>query len=138
VPAREPKFIGRKLAEGQTLLEFAPYLPLQDNGAPPPLIPVSNYGDSGAGGWKISADSRGWEPVTVPSGTYRALRVELRGSRQSAPAFMMSPIATTKFEYTVWYSPDVRRYVKFRYQCWNARNNPICDEQVELLEYRPN
>lgn len=135
VPAREPRFLTRRLAEGQALSEFAPYLPMPEQGELPHPGPPSHYGGSADSGWNISVESRGWEQVSVPSGTYRALRVDLHGSR---PASGLSLIATAKFEYTAWYAPDVRRYVKIRHQCWNGRSNSIADEQVELLEYRPN
>jgi serine protease Do len=138
VSAREPTFVGRKLADGQTLQEFAPYLPMPEHDALPPLGQISSY--SGSGGWNISAESRGWEQVTVPSGTYRALRVELRGVRPTGPVFLGGGalIEAVQFDYTAWYAPDVRRYVRVRHQTWNARSSSISDENIELLEYRPN
>ncbi len=138
VPARSPLFVGRRLPEGQTMLEFAPYLPLQEKGELPPLANIANY-ESDASLWTITAESRGWEEVSVPSGNYRALRVDIRGSRQALSGYGPPPtLETTRFEYTAWYSPDVRRYVKIRHQRWGLRGSPVSDEQVELLEYRPN
>jgi hypothetical protein len=135
VPAREPRFRARRLADGLSLEEFAPYLPMPAQGELPHPGPPSNYGGNTDGSWSIAVESRGWEQVSVPSGTYRALRVDLRGSR---PTSGLSLIATAKFEYTAWYVPELGRYVKIRHQCWNGRNSSIADEQVELLEYRPN
>jgi S1-C subfamily serine protease len=138
VPAREPRFVGRRLAEGESMLEFAPYLPLEEKGALPPLSQVSNYESNSAGRWDISADSRGWDQVTVPSGTYRAMRVDVRGSRQGSTGALTSTIATSRFEYTAWYAPDVKRYVRVRHQRWNGKGASISDESIELIEYRPN
>jgi serine protease Do len=138
VPAREPAFIGRRLAEGQTMLEFAPYLPLQEKGELPPLTTIVNYESAGASRWIMTAESRGWEEISVPSGNYRALRVDIRGSRQAGSGFAAATIDIGRFEYIAWYSPDIRRYVKIRHQRWTTRGSAIGDEQVELIEYRPN
>ena len=120
------------------MLEFAPYLPLQEKGNLPPLSDILNYESSGSSRWIISAESQGWEEISVPSGNYRALRVVVRGSRQINSGFAANIIDTGKFEFTTWYAPDVRRYVKIRHQRWTSRGSAIGDEQVELIEYRPN
>jgi hypothetical protein len=135
VDAREPVFTGRRLAEGQSLLEFAPYIPVEYTNAPPSIAALK-YPEGSAGPWSLSIQVQGFEPVTVPAGTYRAQRVDIRGTR-SVSAISQSA-TPRRFEFTVWYAPDLKRYIKARHRSWNPTNAPIGDEQVELLEYRAN
>lgn len=140
VHARELAFASRLLAEGQSMLEFSPYLQLRGQADLPPIANPSGYSDSGGSLWRISARLGGTEPVTVPAGTFNALRVELRGERDLASSNTGTAVATLsrRFEYTAWYVPEIKRYVKSRHRSWNMSSMPFGDELVELLEYRPN
>lgn len=139
VQARELAFAGRMLAEGQSLLELAPYLPSPSPADLPPVADPSGYPDSGGSSWSIAAQLRGMEPVSVPAGNFNALRIEVTGVRSLANSntAAVSAIAQ-RFEYVAWYALDLKRYVKSRHRSWNASSAPIGDELVELLEYRPN
>jgi serine/threonine-protein kinase len=139
VDARESRFAVRTLARGDSFLEFAPYLLAQAARELPPLSSASNYPADHHGPWTITGRSLDWEQVVVPAGTYRALRIELSGSRV-LPGVVPSQAGnlSARFTYTAWYSPDVKRYVKARHQLWNGRNMPFGDEHVELLEYGAN
>jgi hypothetical protein len=64
---------------------------------------------------KMSAKVIGWEEVTVPAGTYRALRIEHGGrwSRQlDFPSEGRSGEIQGGYEMTVWYSPAAKSIVK--------------------------
>jgi S1-C subfamily serine protease len=140
VPARDLAFAGRRLAAGQSLLEFAPYLPLlQPADLQAPAVPLEypDAGSSVAGPWSISLQNADWDPVTVPAGSFRAIRISIRGSRQ---VFVASGAAfpVVRFEFTAWYSPDHKRYVKSHYQRWDRFSGMQGDDHVELLEYRAN
>jgi hypothetical protein len=52
----------------------------------------------------------GWEKVTVPAGTYKALRVELR-DRIIGTGGVYDLVTLT-----YWYVPDVNRFVKYSYR----------------------
>lgn len=69
----------------------------------------------------------GWEDVTVPAGTFRALRIEGRGKawRYDRPATF---VQTT----TYWYAPAIGRHVKYVYE------NPSRRIGEELTSYRLN
>ena len=41
-----------------------------------------------------------------------------------------------RFEYAIWYAPDLGRYVRLEHRSWSAFNNPLTDERVELVEYK--
>jgi len=137
--AKANVFLGRRLAEGQTLVEFAPYLQSDGEAATLSVASPSGYPDN-SNDWNISLQSNGREPVTVPAGTFNALRIELRGIR-SIPTYNISSATyggvANRFEFVTWYVPELRRYVKSRHRSWNAWSVAIGDEQVELLEYRP-
>jgi hypothetical protein len=58
----------------------------------------------------------GWEEVTVPAGTFRALRIEAEGPFERVDM----PIVGTAKE-VMWYVPQVKRYVKWTFENWNVR-----------------
>ena len=139
VQASELAFASRLIAEGQSMLEFSPYLQVRGQADLPPIANPSGYSDSGGSVWSISARLGGSEPVSVPAGTFKALRVEVQGVRSLANSNTAAVSAIARrFEYTAWYDPELKRYVKSRHRSWNTSSAPIGDELVELLEYRPN
>ncbi len=71
----------------------------------------------------------GWESVTVPAGTFRALRVESEGPFQRRDISM----AGTAKE-VAWYVPEVRRYVKWTFQNATFKGRGQW-WGLELLEY---
>jgi hypothetical protein len=78
--------------------------------------------------------------VSVPAGTFNALRVEVQGVRSLATSNTGTAVLAIarRFEYTAWYVPELKRYVKSRHRSWSTSSAPIGEELVELLEYRPN
>ena len=139
--ARELAFGGRSLAEGQALLEFSPYLQSQGQSDLPSVAERSGYPDSGGSPWSITVQFRGTEPVTVPAGSFNAQKIEVQGVRSlmsSTPTASILSGTALRFEYAVWYVPELKRYARSRHRSWNASSASISDELVELLEYRPN
>ena len=136
VDARAPVFIGRVLDGGQSLLEFAPYFPTDKPPDPQAALPSLAYpgGQSTVTGpWALELSCGGWEQVSVPAGSYRAMRVHIRGTR---PRFGMIAVSALRFEYTAWYAPEVRRYVKFQHESWSSVGQ-VGNVRGELLVYRP-
>ena len=130
----------RLLAEGQSILEFSPYLHSQERTDLSTAAAASGYPDSAGASWSIAVQSRGQETVTVPAGSFNALKIEVQGQRLahiSAQASIQFAIAR-RFEYVAWYVPELKRYVKSRHRTWNASSGPIGDDLVELLEVRTN
>ena len=140
--ALEPRgsgFVLRLLAPGRTLIEFSPYAgPAAEGGAPPQLPPPTGYPTGYASylDWTTSVRVAGWESVSVPTGSFRALRIEITGTRGSDPDPFWQPKQAGRFQYAIWYAPEVRRYVKFRHQSWAMTAAPFGDEIVELRSYR--
>jgi len=101
---------------------------------PPGYSAASRLRDAHEG----AANVIGWEDVTVPAGTFRALRVVVETKFVRFGAGKPSaPMAATM---TLWYSPKVKRWVRLRYE------ERITDRQlgapanwgVELMEYTVN
>lgn len=137
VLVREAQFYTRGLGDGQTLVEFAPYLSFDDAGAAPPRAEGAGYPDAASAGWTVSMAPRGAESVTVPAGTFTAFRVDLHGVRSFAPSNTSGVHQVAhSFDYSVWYAPDVGRYVRVQHRVWNRSFAAIADEVVELVEYR--
>jgi hypothetical protein len=137
---RASRFVLRSLAGGKTLIEFSPYAqPGTDGGPLPQWPPPTGYPTSYASylEWTVSVRAVGWESIRVPAGTFRALRVEVAGTRGSDPEIPWQAKQAGRFHYSAWYAPEVRRYVKLRHQSWAMTASPFGDEIVELLSYRP-
>jgi hypothetical protein len=129
-------FVVRSLG-GFSVAEFSPYLlaftrvqtgqgwyniPLPAGAAP--LTP-----------WKAQARVRGLDSVTVPAGTFDAVRVDLTAERFGAG---VSPSAdAAQLSSTAWYAPGVKRVVRFRHQTWTLTMLPIDNDGYELVEYKP-
>lgn len=137
VDARSGKYLSRLLGGSRTLLEYLPYA--LAGGEPPASWPVpSDYPTYATPyiEWKYATRVAGWESVTVPAGTFRALRVEIEGSRGNDPDPFWWPKQAARFQHTIWYAPEAKRYVKSRHQAWSMTAALFADEAVELLEYR--
>jgi serine protease Do len=130
------------LQSDNVLVELAPYL-LADGKDKIQATPVSTHGypDAGAGvaPWIIEASVQDWGEVSVPAGTFRALRVLVEGRRAQPPA--TNTTSAYRFKLIAWYSPDARRLVRLEHQTWSGGFSrdlrPYSDDIVELLAYRP-
>jgi hypothetical protein len=128
------RFTVRLLPQTRTVVEFAPYLnfPEPRLAAPIRVKSGSGYpvGGSAASDWQVTMAALPESQVTVPAGTFRASRVELKGTR-SVPNAM----ALARFQVTMSYAPEVKRYVRIEHRAWNGGSTLAADELVELLEF---
>ena len=73
------------------------------------------------GAFRVKADVTmkviGWETVQVPAGTFRALKLEGRGTYQRLDTF-----ASGQTHWLIWYSPEARRWVRLTYQSTDSRH----------------
>jgi hypothetical protein len=98
--------------EGFSAREFSPYLQAFTSLAQgatlaaPAMPPDAMFGLP----WSIWVRVSGPERVTVPAGTFDAMRVDLKGSR---PPFQLNTGAEPAYLYeTVWFAPGPKRPVK--------------------------
>lgn len=100
-----------------------------------PEIPV---GTPGLPGWTVDVRVQDWEQITVPAGTFRALRAEATGRRSTY--FSSRSTVVGQFRSRVWYAPDVKRFARLEHSAWSADRlapTQIGDEVIELLSYAP-
>ena len=79
----------------------------------------------------------GWEEITVPAGTYTAMKVELKSPSYAGPETRR---IFSKKEFfggwlqTYWYVPAVKRFVK--YEAWQYVNDKLVGSHgLDLVEY---
>jgi hypothetical protein len=73
----------------------------------------------------------GWEQVSVPAGSFRALKIEGRGTYQRIDTF-----ASGQNHWIIWYAPEVRRWVKWTYEDTDSRGQAYQRYTDELIEYK--
>lgn len=133
VSAGEARFFTHRLADGAELTEFAPYF-LAANGEKASTIAITATGypvGLGNPSWITRTEPPIWEQVTVPAGTFRALRLEISGQRTS-----FSPTVTRRFLIRVWYAPEAQRYVRLERKEWLSSSQNSHDV-VELMKFSP-
>lgn len=116
-----------------TVIEFAPYL--QAFGALPKdgpmVIPLPAFGPAFTG----RARRRGNERLTVPAGTFDAVRMDYDASR--TPSVTMRQRFDPAFTFaSVWYVPAVKRPVRWTVVTRAAERNILVDDTYELVSYR--
>lgn len=128
----EVRFLVRRVG-GQRVLELAPYfLAYTADPAPGTLHAPATYPFGGAAtDWTLKVTAVTRERVTVPAGVFNAVRINIDGERATYSA----PRGIQRFVYTVWYAPEVGRYVQSRHQFFNRRGEGSGDEWVELTKY---
>lgn len=141
INTRALRFLEYPISSSNALLELAPYLLAASDGKAPADVPSPTgypVGGGGLPGWKATAQVKDWTQVTVPAGTFRALRVEVSGRRIGGYTTRTS--AAGRFKMTLWYSPDVKRIVRIEHRVWSAdafASTQTGEDVVELLSYRP-
>ena len=95
-------------------------------------IVATDSSKSGETQAKLSGKVVGWESVTVPAGTFRALRIELRGTYV---ADVSGSIVTGTIEDTLWYSPEVRNAVRAEYKDTYGPGTVYNHDIHELVRY---
>jgi hypothetical protein len=142
VAANAPLILERPLGGDLILHEAPPYLLAAGGGKDPAgLDAVAGYprGESILPRWIHRASAEGWEQVTVPAGTFRALRVTVHGTRERT-AMTGGAQFVGRFELVAWYAPEAKRYVRLEHKAWSggfgAQGRPSSHDVVELLSYK--
>jgi hypothetical protein len=86
------------------------------------------------GNWYSQGRVIGWDSVSVPAGTFKALRVELNSSRPAkAGAAIPEP---QRVQYLIWYASDAKRTIKHVRTVWAANGTRLDEHTYELVKYR--
>lgn len=139
VGADEKRFTLHKLAAERLAMEFSPYMLARGDEAmrAPWMSRTTNYPGNQTSPYLVTTRVFGEDNVSVPGGSYKAVRVDVAGRRENIPSTGMTTMSVpSRFLYQAWYSQDARRFVRVRHQQWNLGGSIIGDETLELLSYK--
>lgn len=83
--------------------------------------------------WYSQGRSMDWESVSVPAGSFKALRVEINSSR-NAGAGSAAQRTPARVRYVFWYAPDAKRTVKHLRTVWAGDGTKLSDDSYELVK----
>jgi hypothetical protein len=128
------RFDDFRVGASREFVEFAPYL-LAAGGekAYQRIMDAADYPVLSYSGWVTHAAAPAWERVSVPAGTFRALRLEITGEGQIAESARR---AEQTFAFRVWYAPEVKRCVRMEQMVWHG-SRLYGHDQVELTAFAP-
>ena len=133
--AAESRFVEWR-GQGYYFVEFNPFL--QAFGALQPGTTwkslVTPIEDPFFSNWYSEGRVIGWDSVSVPAGSFKALRVELNSSR-SVSAGSAAQAAPARIRYVLWYSPDAKRTVKHIRTVQTADGTKLAEDTYELVKY---
>lgn len=130
-----PQAAERPLGSDVRVIELLPYAqsllqgglkPGQENAFPNAVL-------VGGQTYRIKATLIGQEKVTVPAGTFDALRVDIVG--KNVEHMNTEYLVPTGFAHSLWFVPEIRRVVKFDYKSVSSRNSRLDDESSELVSF---
>jgi len=116
--------------------EFSPYLQAFTSLAPGSSLPAPAMPRDAMFGlpWSILVRVGAPERVTVPAGTFDAIRVDLKGSR---PRYQLNTVAEPAYLYeTVWFAPGPKRVVKHARIVTAWALNQLERDTYELVSYK--
>jgi hypothetical protein len=122
--------------QGYYFVEFNPFL--QAFGALQPgttwkslVTPVE---DPFFSDWYSQGRVTGWDSVSVPAGSFKALRVEVTSSR-NVSAGSAAQGAPARIYYVIWYAPEAKRTVKHVRTVLKADGTKLAQDTYELVKY---
>jgi hypothetical protein len=122
--------------QGYYFVEFNPFL--QAFGALQPGTTwkslVTPIEDPFFPNWYSQGRVIGWDSVSVPAGSFKALRVELNSNR-NASASSAAQSAPARIRYVIWYSPDAKRTVKHVRTVLTTDGTKLAEDTYELVTY---
>ncbi len=119
-------------------MEFGPYL-----GAYVDLarldslsgLPTPDY-DPQWRDWQSRLEVLGRESVSVPAGTFDAFKVEVWSNRRQTGSSATLQVEPVRVRYTIWYAPQVKRYVRMQRTMVSANNSEMEKDLFELVAHR--
>lgn len=139
----ETRLLERDLFKDHPMVEFSPYLlgfGTIEEGKSFEKIAFTTVAASAASyhPWQLKARVLGHERVTVPAGTFDAVKVLVVGQRASAMSGWTQGREPVKTLHTVWYAPEVKRVVKQASISENHKQVVQDKDTFELVSYRLN
>lgn len=133
--AAESRFVEWR-GQGYYFVEFNPFL--QAFGTVQPGTTwkslVTPIEDPFLSNWYSQGRVIGWETVSVPAGSFKALRVELTSNR-NASASSSAQGAPANIRYVIWYGPEAKRTVKHVRTVLTTDGTKLAEDTYELVKY---
>ena len=96
-------------------------------------IPVD---DPFFGNWQTHGRATDWDTVSVPAGTFKALRVELNSHRAPTGSVAMRASEPVRILNAIWYAPEAKRAVKLVRTVYSTAGTRLDEETLELVKFR--
>jgi hypothetical protein len=123
--------------KGYYFIEFNPFIQafgdLQPGTTWKLSIPVE---DAFFSNWYTHGRAGNWDAVSVPAGTFKAIRVEINSNRPASGSAAMRDKEPTRILQVIWYAPDAKRAVKLVRTVYGATGDRINEDTYELVKYR--
>lgn len=137
----EPRIFEHRLSGHVTLFEFAPFLTVFSelkSGTAWPKI-TGAISDQSHVEWRFSGKVIGRDRVSVPAGSFDAIKIELLGAldvgaQQGSHVFGSDPVIAQQV-YSIWFAPEIGRLVKYNRKTYNRVLNLRDNEEYELISY---
>ena len=123
--------------KGYYFVEFNPFIQafgdLQPGSTWKLSIPVE---DPFFSNWYTHGRAGNWDSVSVPAGTFKAIRVEINSNRPATGSSAMRDKEPTRILQVIWYAPEAKRAVKLVRTVYGATGDRVNEDTYELVKYR--
>jgi hypothetical protein len=114
-------------------IEFSPYLQAFETLEPGMAfsglgMPPVNW----ATDWRGTAQVAGMETVTVPAGTFEAVRIVVIGSRFFLASMMDRRVDPVYMMVVAWFAPAAKRFVRLTHVTRTQLNDPLDRDEIQL------
>lgn len=86
--------------------------------------------------WYSEAKVLGPETVTVPAGSYAAVKVEVWSSRRATGSRAEAQLEPVRIHFLLWYVPELKRYARMERRVVSASGSEMENDVFELVSHR--
>ncbi len=86
--------------------------------------------------WYSTGGVEGRESVTVPAGTFDAVKLEIWSARTASGSQTERDSEPVRIQYNIWYAAEIKRYVKMVRTTTAASGQRMNTDTFELVAYR--
>jgi len=128
--------IDRAMLGGVTIVEFSPYA-MAFGAIKQGQSKINVRLVGGEVGWAISGAIEGEEEISVPAGRFRATKLVIHGSNNARWSGAAPTTIIGRIELTVWYAPNLKRYIKSRYTSYALQDTRMDSVVYEMVKAAP-
>ncbi|MCB1858334.1 MAG: TIR domain-containing protein [Gammaproteobacteria bacterium] len=87
-------------------------------------------------GWYSQGEVGDWEQVSVPAGSFRALRVQVQCARSASGSSSERDREPVRIYFEVWFAPEIKRYLKMTRKVLAASGQTLDRDTFELTSFQ--